>query len=185
MRELNMFDTLTSKEKNSHEAVGMKQYNTMLAMFMERISSYMYDALGIPKEWHYTKADLDEIYSWDEDTARRVWKKIEKRVLQPNCSGLNYRICPFCTKNDYDHRKSSPRQCYPACIKCGYGQRHGVCTETNSRKSEFQKILNTFKIDRVDICRTLSNSFYRNVIEDLSEKILLRKSENHHTFLHH
>ncbi len=151
----------------------------MLAMFMERISSYMFEALDIPKEWHYINADLEEIYSWDEDTARGVWKKIEKRVLQNNCSGLNFRICPFCTKNNYDHKKSNKKQVNPSCRSCGYGQRHGVCTETNSRKSEFQKILNTFKIDRVDICRTLSNSFYRNVIEELSERVLLKRSGDH------
>lgn len=163
----------------------MKEYNAMLAMFMERISSYMYEALGIPKEWHYIKADLEEIYSWDEDTARNVWKKIENRVIQNNCSGLNFRLCPFCTKNDYDHKKSSPRQINPACRACGYGQRHGICTETNSRKSEFQKILDTFKIDRVDICRTLSNSFYRNVVEELAEHVLLKNTGDRELTLSH
>lgn len=163
----------------------MKDYNAIIAMFMERISLYMYEALGIPKEWHYTQEDLEEIYSWDEESARRVWKNIEKRVISNNCSGLNFRLCPFCNKNNYNHKNSSPRQVNPACKACGYGKRHGICTESNSRKSEFQKILNTFKIDRVDICRTLSNSFYRNIIEELAEKVLLKEKQNKNQMLIH
>ncbi|PKL41250.1 MAG: hypothetical protein CVV44_01045 [Spirochaetae bacterium HGW-Spirochaetae-1] len=150
----------------------MKDYNSMLAQYMERISTYLNDTLSIPKEWHYKQEDFDEILTWDRESAKHVWIKLEKRIKANLCSGLNFRLCPFCTKNSYDHRITRPNRVNPACRECGYGKRHGVCTLFNKKISEFQKILETFKLDRVDINRTLSNHFYNSLVEEINKNAL-------------
>jgi|GEM_PF-351221 len=156
----------------------MKNYNKLLSSFMELKSIHLEEMTTIPKEWYFVDGDRDEIMSWDEGEAEKIWIKMDKRIEKHNASGLNYELCPFCYFNNYNHEITVSKRHNPSCMKCGYGQRHGICTEiyqSEEEQSQFQRILRTLKLEGFNVYKTLSNGYYKSLAEKLEDEFLSRK----------
>jgi hypothetical protein len=96
-------------------------------------------------------------------------------AIHHESAGLRYELCPFCHKNDYDHKATGPKNINPSCILCGYGARHGFCTDHKSGKSEYWKILKIFERDRVDMYRFLSSEYYIELFQEIEKEFLQGK----------
>lgn len=149
----------------------MDGYNNILSDFMKQKSIWMNDFCNIPSEWYFVDEDEKEIFSWDEKTARQIWEKIKTCIEKNEASGLNYKLCPFCYKNKYNHSLTKPGRCNPSCIECGYGTRHGKCTEDAS-KSQYKKILDEFAKVHMNVYKCLANDYYTLTIAKLESKYL-------------
>jgi len=142
------------------------KYKQILTEFMKQKSIWMNDYCKIPNEWYFVNGDEQEIMSWDDETAKLIWEKIKICIEKNEASGLNYKLCPFCYKNNYNHTLTRPGRHNPSCIDCGYGKRHGICTDDES-KSEFRKILEQFNRERLNIYKCLANDYYILTIKKL------------------
>ncbi|MCL1865362.1 MAG: hypothetical protein FWF73_06070 [Spirochaetes bacterium] len=142
------------------------KYGKSLARFMKEKSLWMNDFCKIPNEWYFVDGDEKEILTWDEKISQVIWEKIKISIEKNEASGLNYKLCPFCYKNNYDHALTKQGRHNPACIDCGYGKRHGICTD-DAAKSEFRKILEQFNNKRLNIYKCLSNDYYKLSIKKL------------------
>jgi len=153
----------------------MKEYNQVLSSIMREKSFFLAKMLNIPGEWYFMEDDHEEIMSWTPDEAKDIWNKIEKRILKHQASGLNYELCPFCYKEDYNHAITVSKRHNPSCVNCGYGKRHGICIsrQTGDKESQFQKILCAFKSEGINVYKTLSNGHYKKLIEKLSVEMLM------------
>jgi len=150
----------------------MKPYNDALASFMEKKAEWMNDELSIPRDMYFTPEDRAEIMTWEEDEAREIWRKMKENVDHHHCSGLRYELCPFCHKNGYNHHGCGVTIKNQSCEVCGYGYRHGICTDQKSGLSQYRKILKAFEDERVDMYRFFSTGFYQNLIRDIETTIL-------------
>ena len=83
-------------------------YRKILTEFMKKKSLWMNDYCKIPKEWYFVDGDEQEIMSWDDETAKSIWEKIKICIEKNEASGLNYKLCPFCYKNNYNHALTRP-----------------------------------------------------------------------------
>jgi len=135
---------------------------------MKEKSLWMYDFCKIDSEWYFVDGDEKEIMTWDEKIAQSIWEKIKVCIEKNEASGLNYKLCPFCYKNNYNHDLTKPGRHNPACIDCEYGERHGICTD-NSDKSEFRRILEYFDNKRLNIYKCLANDYYKLLIKRLED----------------
>jgi len=152
----------------------MKKFNQLLASFMESKSINLKEMYTIPQEWYFLEEDREEIMSWPEKDAKKYWEKLEKNIFKNQASGLNYELCPFCYKNDYNHAITVSKRHNPSCMKCGYGERHGICTKifnTGEEMSQFQKILQTLKDEGINVYKTFSNGSYKSLIEKLKAEV--------------
>jgi len=139
---------------------------------MEAKSHSLERYVSIPKEWYFLEGDREEIMSWDENVAEDIWDKMKKNIFKKACAGIRYDLCPFCFRNNYRHIKDDPNATNPSCLACGYGKRHGVCTHHHDVKSDFVKILCSFEKNRVNIYKTMSNDYYKNLANKLEEKYM-------------
>ncbi len=149
----------------------MKPYNDALASFMEKKAEWMNNELSIPNDMYFTPEDRAEIMTWEEDEARDIWLKIKENV-DNLCAGLRYELCPFCHKNGYTHQDLGTSAVNQSCELCGYGFRHGICTDQKSGLSQYRIILKTFEDQRVDVYRFFSAGFYQDLIQEIETKIL-------------
>jgi hypothetical protein len=149
----------------------MPDYREILVEFMLSKSKWMEDYLNIDGDLYCNEEDLNEIRSWDEKTAKKIWYKIKRSINKNKKSGLRYEFCPFCYYNGYRPRTSKTGLHNPVCMKCNYGERHGVCTATKSGTSHHQDILRMFKEHRVNIYKTLSSDHYKRQVQVLEKKI--------------
>ena len=147
----------------------MNDYNKILAEFMKHKALWMNDFCKIPHDWYFIDADEEEILSWDQESSKKIWEKIKICVEKNEASGLNFKLCPFCYKNNYDHSLTKPGRYNPACIECGYGKRHGICTDT-ANKCHFRKILDEFGKVRLNIYKCLANDYYTLLINRLESQ---------------
>jgi hypothetical protein len=150
----------------------MKPYNNALALFMERKAESMNRELAIPGEMYFTPEDRDEIMTWDENEAKEIWIKIKENTESHHCAGLRYELCPFCHKNGYKHHDCGVTIKNQSCEVCGYGYRHGMCTDQKSGLSQYRKILKIFENERVDIYRFFTSGFYQQITREIEDTIL-------------
>ena len=59
----------------------------------------------------YERADYNEIRKVNDKECKEVWEELSKKY------DSDVGLCPQCILNDL------------RCGKCGYGKRHGICTE--------------------------------------------------------
>ncbi len=150
----------------------MKAYNDALASFMEKKAEWMNRELSIPEEMYFTPEDRAEIMGWDEEEAREIWTRIKENVSHHQCAGLRYELCPFCHKNGYKHHDCGVTIKNQSCEICGYGYRHGQCTDQKSGQSQYRKILKAFEDERVDMYRFFSTTYYHELIEELEKRMV-------------
>jgi hypothetical protein len=149
----------------------MKPYNESLAVFMEKKAEWMNRELSIPRDMYFAPGDREEILGWDEGDAKDIWKRIKENVFVRHCAGLRYELCPFCHKNGYKHEECGVVIKKQICEACGYGFRHGLCTDQGEGKSQYRSILRTFELDRVDMYRFFSVQYYSGTIKEIEAAV--------------
>jgi hypothetical protein len=150
----------------------MKPYNEALAVFMEKKADWMNRELSIQRDMYFTTGDREEIMSWSEDDAKDIWKRLKDNVNHHHCSGLRYELCPFCHKYGYKHEECGVVIKNQICEVCGYGYRHGPCTDQRIGKSQYRTILRTFEVDRVDMYRFFSVQYYQDMMKEIEDTII-------------
>ena len=70
---------------------------------------------------YFIPEDERELMNWPEDKAEKVLKMILRGAVYGVLKGLDNYTCPWC----YLHEDN--------CHLCGYGKRHGICYDSESR----------------------------------------------------
>lgn len=98
------------------------------------------------------KADYEEINTWTDEEAKRVWKHIEHIYH----SGIGSSSCPWCIYNNSN------------CGICDYGKRHGICDSFSifyTYENDFSKIIKGIRkrVERTNVL--FPSDYYKNLIE--------------------
>ncbi|HDP79443.1 MAG TPA: hypothetical protein ENN21_01225 [Spirochaetes bacterium] len=143
----------------------MGGYNKLLISFMEHKAERMEEIIKFPAEMYFNDEDREEIESWSDDTARKIWRDIKKNVHTTAPTGLRREVCPFCHKEGLIQYKK------PFCEQCNYGRRHGICGRKDS-PNDFIKIIDAFN-DLGMVCGRFYNSdYHENLIHKLEKEVL-------------
>jgi len=91
------------------------------------------------------REDLEDLASFSEQENKKAYKIIVDNIKKGG-QDLDARLCPWCILLDTD------------CKKCGYGKRHGICSE---HTSAYTRIGDTFN-------GKFENERYLMIIESIS-----------------
>ena len=146
----------------------MKKYNLYLCNFMDFKGKRMETELTIPRVWYFNEGDREDLMNWEEADAEKVWNRMKKNVHEHHCSGLRYEFCPFCHFHEYIHAARGKSVQNPSCLKCGYGRRHGICSDAEGA-SDFRKIISQFEAGMVDVYRYFSTNYYADALKQAEQ----------------
>ncbi|MCX8124839.1 MAG: hypothetical protein N3F66_11865 [Spirochaetes bacterium] len=138
--------------------------------FMKSKANRMEKELNVPGTWYFNDGDQQEIKSWTDEEAAKVWEKIKNNIFKLGCSGLRYELCPFCHHYGYEHNGCYKALKNPICVKCGYGKRHGICIGEEGHVSQYKQILQSFEDSRISMYKFFSNEYYVELIEKIEKE---------------
>jgi hypothetical protein len=94
--------------------------------------------------------DVDDINSWSDRECERVYTYIVDCINCDKNHDIRSNVCPWCVHHHYNHNYDDE------CNDCGYGKRHGVCDEANSKY---------LQLVRTDIFSVLTKNIYIEILE--------------------
>ena len=120
---------------------------------------------GVDKSLYFTEKDKDDILSWPDEDAKKVWLKIKENIMtrKESFSGFTSYSCPFCIRY-YLLTQDNHSTCY----LCTYAKRHnGFCGESTS---DFKKIKQFFKNKNMYDDDIFNYSWYKRIIDKIESK---------------
>ena len=124
-----LIDTIFFKQDpiTTAKALGIKEINhkyarRKLIQFVRLKNKIVEDTIGIK---YATKEDIQDITKWSKKVCENIYDDLIIMVASGNW-GFTAGTCIWCIKNLND-----------SCLRCEYGNRHGICGQKNALYSEY------------------------------------------------
>ena len=133
---ISKIEEIETKLRAEAEQNNNQFYQRVLVQFMQLKVNRLESKFNLVPERFFSKKDKDDILSWPDEDAKKVWFFI----VNKHTTETIQEIFPFCVRYKLYIKEMDDNSII--CKLCSYRERHGICSE---KESDHKRIIELFQ----------------------------------------